>query len=95
MRMSKTGKSAFDVVNGYSEQELANIINRYGEEKFARNIAKNIVYSGSKDNVKLTMINGKILYENGEFFVSDDIEGIYWEANAIIKRIDNTINEKC
>ena len=43
MRMSKSGKSAFDVVNGYSEQELANIINRYGEEKFARNIAKNIV----------------------------------------------------
>lgn len=43
MRMSKTGKSAFDVVNGYSEQELCNIITRYGEEKFARNIAKNIV----------------------------------------------------
>ena len=27
-------------------------------------IAKNLVYSGSKDNVKLTMIDGKILYEN-------------------------------
>ncbi|MBO5487584.1 MAG: amidohydrolase [Eubacterium sp.] len=56
------------------------------------NIAKNIVYSGSKDNVKLTMINGEILYENGEFFVSDDIEDIYCKANAIIKRIDNTVN---
>ncbi|MBR5245788.1 MAG: 16S rRNA (cytosine(1402)-N(4))-methyltransferase RsmH [Clostridia bacterium] len=43
MRMSKTGKSAYDVVNTYSEYELANIITRYGEEKFARNIAKNIV----------------------------------------------------
>ena len=31
------------------------------------NITKNIVYSGSKENVKMTMINGKILYENGEF----------------------------
>lgn len=43
MRMSKTGKSAYDVVNVYSEQELVNIITRYGEEKFARSIAKNIV----------------------------------------------------
>lgn len=37
------------------------------------NIIKNIVYSGSKENVKLTMINGKILYENGEF-IGTDIE---------------------
>ncbi len=43
MRMSKTGKSAYDVVNTYSEHELCNIITRYGEEKFARNIARNIV----------------------------------------------------
>ena len=43
MRMSKTGKSAYDVVNTYSEHELSNIITRYGEEKFARNIARNIV----------------------------------------------------
>lgn len=43
MRMSKSGKSAYDVVNTYSEQELADVIFRYGEEKFARSIAKNIV----------------------------------------------------
>ena len=43
MRMSKTGKSAYDVVNTYSEHELCNIITRYGEEKFARNIARSIV----------------------------------------------------
>ena len=30
-------------------------------------IAKNLVFSGSKENVKMTMINGKILYENGKF----------------------------
>lgn len=55
MRMSKTGKSAFDVVNGYSEQELANIINRYGEEKFARNIAKNIVKSRNVKPIETTL----------------------------------------
>jgi 5-methylthioadenosine/S-adenosylhomocysteine deaminase len=35
-------------------------------------ILKNLVYSGSKQNVKLTMINGKILYENGEFNIGID-----------------------
>jgi len=51
------------------------------------NITKNIVYSGSKTNVKLTMVNGKILYENGEFFVGDDPEAIYAKANEIINRM--------
>ena len=50
------------------------------------NITKNIVYSGSKENVKMTMINGKILYENGEF-INTDIERIYSEAQAVIDRI--------
>ena len=50
------------------------------------NIVKNLVYSGSKENIKLTMIDGKILYENGEFFVGEDVEDIYKKANAIIKR---------
>lgn len=50
------------------------------------NITKNIVYSGSKENVKMTMINGKILYENGEF-INTDIERIYSEAQAVIDKI--------
>lgn len=50
------------------------------------NITKNIVYSGSKESVKMTMINGKILYENGEF-INTDIERIYSEAQAVIDRI--------
>lgn len=50
------------------------------------NITKNIVYSGSKENVKMTMINGKILYENGEF-INTDIERIYSEAQAVIDRV--------
>ena len=51
------------------------------------NITKNIVYSGSKQNVKLTMINGKILYENGEFSNGVDAEKIYAKANEIIRRL--------
>ena len=53
MRMSKSGLSAKDVVNTYSETELADILFRYGEEKFARRIAKNIVlYRQNKDPKK-------------------------------------------
>lgn len=50
-------------------------------------IAKNIVYSGSKLNVKMTMIHGKILYRNGNFYVPDEPEGIYQKANEIINRL--------
>ena len=50
------------------------------------NILKNLVYSGSKENVKMTMINGKILYENGEF-KNADVEEIYSKAQAVIDRI--------
>lgn len=50
------------------------------------NLTKNLVYSGSKDCVKLTMVNGKILYENGEFPCMD-IEKVYSEADEVVKRI--------
>jgi len=43
MRMSKVGTSAKDIVNTYSEAELARIMFEYGEEKFSRKIAANIV----------------------------------------------------
>ena len=48
------------------------------------NIPKNLVYSGSKQNVKMTMIRGKILYENGTFTKAYDVEEIYRKANEII-----------
>lgn len=47
-------------------------------------IPKNIVYSGSKQNVKMTMIRGRILYENGQFANKIDEKEIYGKANEII-----------
>lgn len=47
------------------------------------NIFKNIVYSGSKENIKLTMVDGKILYQDGEF-KTIDIEETYKQAQRII-----------
>lgn len=51
------------------------------------NIAKNLVYSGSKQNIIMTMVGGRILYEKGEFFVTDKPEDIYRKANEIINRL--------
>ena len=51
------------------------------------NIAKNIVYSGSKQNVKLTMVNGQILYRDGKFLIPADPETVYKKANEIIERM--------
>ena len=50
-------------------------------------IAKNLVYSGTRDCVRLTMVAGKILYENGEFFVGSDASGIYEEAEKYTKEL--------
>ncbi len=64
MRMSKSGKSAFDVVNTYSEQELSNIIYKYGEEKFSRNIAKNIVKARNEKPIETTIELAEIIKDS-------------------------------
>ncbi len=51
------------------------------------NIAKNIVYSGSKANVRMTIIHGRILYEKGEFHIGENPEDIYKKCEEIAKRI--------
>lgn len=54
MRMSKEGLSAYDVVNSYDEHSLADIIWKYGEEKFSRSIARNIVKVREKKKIETT-----------------------------------------
>lgn len=51
------------------------------------NIAKNVVYSGSKQNVKMTMIHGKICYHDGVFYLPEEPEEIYAKANEIIGKM--------
>lgn len=55
MRMEKSGLSAADVVNTYSEERLADIIFRYGEEQFARKIAANIVKASKEKRIETTL----------------------------------------
>ena len=52
------------------------------------NIAANIVYSGNKDNVYLTMVNGEILYIDKKFPLYD-VEEIYENAQRITDKLNN------
>ena len=55
MRMDKTQElTAKDVINTYKEEDLANIIYEYGEEKFSRSIAKNICIYRKKKEISTT-----------------------------------------
>ena len=52
------------------------------------NIVNNLVYSGSKDCVKMTMINGKILYRDGNFYVGENIQDIYKKVQLLTEELN-------
>lgn len=55
MRMDdRMEKTAADIVNGYTETELFHIIRDYGEDSFAKNIAKHIVMERAKRPIETT-----------------------------------------
>ena len=55
MRMDKRNvKSAADIVNNYDEKELYRVIKNYGEDLFAKNIAKHIVNNREKKRIETT-----------------------------------------
>ncbi len=64
MRMSKEGISAADVVNTYSETELVKLLSTYGEEKFACNIARNIVKHRQTKPINTTLELSEIVKES-------------------------------
>ena len=47
--------TAYDVVNGYSQEDLARIFKEYGEERFAKRIARKIVEVRQKQNIHSTV----------------------------------------
>lgn len=62
MRMDQTQPfSAFDLVNTYSEEELADIFFRFGEERFSKRIARNIVQQRASAPIRTTGELAKII----------------------------------
>ena len=49
----------------------------------------NLVYSCGKPNVKMTMVDGKVLYEDGRFFINEDENYIYKKCNELLHNLLN------
>lgn len=99
MRMDKTQKlTAKEVVNNYSEEHLANIIYEYGEEKFSRQIAKNICIQRAKHKIETTDELVKIIEKSIPKLNPKEghpakrtFQAIRIEVNNEIKPLENTI----
>lgn len=63
MRLNENGTvSAFDIVNSYSEKDLADLIFLYGEEKFSRRIASAIIEARSVSEISSSKSLAEIIY---------------------------------
>ena len=88
MRMDKTQKlDAKIVVNNYKEEELAKIIYDYGEERFSRQIAKNICIERKKQEITTT----KQLVDIIEKSIPAKFQAIRIEVNDEIKPLYQTV----
>ena len=61
MRMGDSEETAEDVVNGYTEAEIAEIIYKYGEERHSRRIARRIVDARKESRITTTLALAKIV----------------------------------
>ncbi len=96
MRMDKDAPlSAFDVVNGYNEEELKRIIFEFGEERFAPRIARNIVNERKVSPIKTTKELSDIIKasipqsnrENGPHPAKRTFQAIRIEVNSELSAI--------
>lgn len=97
MRMDKTQKlTAKDIVNYYSEKQLADIIYTYGEERFSRKIAKNICEYRSQKEINTTkelvkIIEKSIPKSNDGHPAKRTFQAIRIEVNNEIKPLEKTV----
>ena len=64
MDMGLSGKTAFTVINNYKEEKLAEIIFKYGEERYSRQIAKEIIKSRKFNEINSTLKLANIIQES-------------------------------
>lgn len=101
MRMDKSQSlTAKEVVNEYSEEKLANIIFEYGEERFSRNIAKNICIKRKQKQIETTAELVKIIEDSIPKSKQKDghpakrtFQAIRIEVNDEIKPLFNTVKD--
>ena len=101
MRMDKTQElTAKEIVNKYQEKELANIIYEYGEEKFSRQIAKNICQYRKEKTINTTKQLVEIIEksipkskQNNGHPAKRTFQAIRIEVNNEIKPLYNTVKD--
>ena len=59
--------------------------------KDSKDLIYDLVHNTSAKQVKLTMINGKILYQDGKYFIKDKVEDIYQKVEEISQRIEKDL----
>ena len=101
MRMDKSQKlTAKEIVNTYSEVDLANIIYKYGEERFSRQIARNICEYRKKQEIQTTKQLVEIIEKSIPKSKQNDghpakrtFQAIRIEVNDEIKPLYNTVKD--
>ena len=102
MRMDRRNpKTAKNIVNEYSEMELFRIIRDYGEDKFAKNIAKHIVAVREKKEIETTgelieIIKAAIpakVRATGGHPAKKTFQAIRIELNAELEVLQNSLDE--
>ena len=61
MKMGSSNLNAFEVINSFDEKKLADIFYEFGEEKYSRRIAKNIVINRTKKSIENTLELSEII----------------------------------
>lgn len=98
MRMDRTQEfTAYDVINGYSESDIADVLYRYGEESFSRRIASAVVKSRQSSPIKTTselaqIIAASVPYRKGGHPAKKSFQAIRIEVNGELKGIESAIN---
>ena len=101
MRMSREGsRTAADVVNGYTEDALYRVIRDYGEEPFAKNIAKHIVRERETKPIETTLelvdiIKGAIpakARRTGGHPAKQTFQAIRIEVNRELEVLQNSVD---
>jgi len=67
MAMGSSNLNAFEVINSFDEKKLADIFFEFGEEKFSRRIAKNIVINRTKKTIENTLELSDIIKKSVPF----------------------------
>lgn len=94
MRMSSEGVSAKDIIDTYSEEKLASIFFRYGEEKLSKVIAKNIKKNCKEINTTLELVEIIKSATGANYFYKNHPERKIFQALRIEVNDELTVLEK-